>query len=394
VDVVFKGRADFGIASSDLLLRRAQGQPVVSLAAVFQHSPLAVMTLDHPGGGDLRQLAGKTLALETHAEEVIAYLARMGLDRKSYQVAPHAMDVEALIAGKVHAMTVYTTTEPFQLKEAGLGYQLFEPRSAGIDFYGDVLFTMEQTVKDHPEMVAAFRKASLEGWNWAFAHPEEAVRMAHKVGGGRMSLDHLRFEAAETRRLAVPDLVELGYQRAARWQQIGETYRQLGLLSEVPSMAGFLYEEHPSPQSSILPWALCGLLGTALLALASRQQAQARHLRKSLQQSQDRKEREERRQILLETTHLGLALHEHGRVLEANAAFANLCGRPLESLPGMEWSLLVAPEDLHRFLPHLLTGQGAPLTVHLLVPEAPMRAVEVCAVSAPRGLRLVEMRAI
>lgn len=392
VDVVFKGRADFGIASSDLLLRRAQGQPVVSLAAIFQHSPLAVMTLDRPGSGDLRHLKGQTLALEPHADEIIAFLARMGLDPKSYHVTPHSMEVDALLAGKVQAMSVYTTTEPFLLKQAGVGYQLFEPRNAGIDFYGDVLFTLEQTVKDHPEMVAAFRKASLEGWAWAFAHPEEAVRLTHKICEGRMSLDHLRFEAEETRRLAVPDLVDLGYQRPERWQHIGETYRQLGLLAEIPPLADFLYEGHPPPPSSPLPWGLCALLGMALVALAWRQHALSRSFRAASQHQQDRKEREERRQALLDTTHLGLVLHEHGRLLEANAAFASLCGRPLESLHGMEWSLLVAPEDLHRFLPHLLAGQDAPLTIHLQLPEGRLKAVEVRAITGPRGLRLAEVR--
>ena len=41
---VIKGDADFGIAMSDLILHKANGQPVVALAAIFQHSPLILLT--------------------------------------------------------------------------------------------------------------------------------------------------------------------------------------------------------------------------------------------------------------------------------------------------------------------------------------------------------------
>lgn len=39
VQRVLQGQADFGVATSDLLLLRSAGQPVVALAAIFQHSP-------------------------------------------------------------------------------------------------------------------------------------------------------------------------------------------------------------------------------------------------------------------------------------------------------------------------------------------------------------------
>ena len=42
VDTVLKGGADFGVASSELVLRYAKGDPVVVLASIFQHSPLAL----------------------------------------------------------------------------------------------------------------------------------------------------------------------------------------------------------------------------------------------------------------------------------------------------------------------------------------------------------------
>src|SRR5436305_1651390 len=42
VEIVLKGGADFGVASSELVLRYARGDPVVVLASIFQHSPLTL----------------------------------------------------------------------------------------------------------------------------------------------------------------------------------------------------------------------------------------------------------------------------------------------------------------------------------------------------------------
>lgn len=44
IDEVLAGRAQFGTSHSDVLLHRLKGQPLVALAAIFQHSPLTLVT--------------------------------------------------------------------------------------------------------------------------------------------------------------------------------------------------------------------------------------------------------------------------------------------------------------------------------------------------------------
>ena len=70
-------------------------------------------------------------------------------------------------------MSAYVTHETYYFDRAGLSYQTYTPRLGGIDFYGDNLFTSELELKRYPERVRAFRKASLRGWQYAMAHPEE-----------------------------------------------------------------------------------------------------------------------------------------------------------------------------------------------------------------------------
>ena len=93
------------------------------------------------------------------------------------------------------AVSAYSINEPYYLDQAGLQYQTFTPRSAGIDFYGDNLFTREALLNDSPEMVRAFRTASLRGWQYAMAHPEEIIQWLVNTYPGRHPADFHRHEA-------------------------------------------------------------------------------------------------------------------------------------------------------------------------------------------------------
>lgn len=58
-------------------------------------------------------------------------------------------------------MSAYLSNEVFLLQQTQLAHQIYTPRSAGIDFYGDNLFTSERLLRERPEEAAAFLAASL-----------------------------------------------------------------------------------------------------------------------------------------------------------------------------------------------------------------------------------------
>ena len=78
IDEVVGERAQFGIGTTDLLLYRHEGKPVVALAAIFQHSPIALMTLEN-AGKPLTTLKDKKVMVEPHSAEITAFLSREGL---------------------------------------------------------------------------------------------------------------------------------------------------------------------------------------------------------------------------------------------------------------------------------------------------------------------------
>ena len=241
INEVTTGRAQFGIRGSDLLLARAAGRPVVVLAAMLQHSPLVLLTLDRPDIRTPADLANKRLMLEPGSNELLTYLHHYTQTRQ-WNTLPYEQGVQALLTGKVDAISAYSSTEPFYLQQRGIPYRVFSPRAMGFDFYGDNLFTSEHELVTRQERVHAFLQASLKGWRYAMDHPEEMIDLImvqYPSGAGR---ERLAFEARETRALMQPDLIEPGYMQQERWQQIARTYLDAGMLKAMPSLASFIYD--------------------------------------------------------------------------------------------------------------------------------------------------------
>ncbi len=239
VDVVSRGDAEFGVHGSDLVVERARGRPVRALAAIFQHSPMVLLARRDRGIDSLHDLANRRLLLGPDAAELAAYLKSEGVP---YQLlrTQQSFDLKALLGGDVDAMPAYSTDQVFLLEQAGMAFSQFSPRAAGIDFYGDVLFTSDRELERHPERVRRFVEASLRGWYYALSHREELARHIYNQYSQRHSMEHLLFEAEETRRLMTPELVEIGHMHGGRWRHIADTFAELGMMPANYPLEDFL----------------------------------------------------------------------------------------------------------------------------------------------------------
>jgi diguanylate cyclase (GGDEF)-like protein/PAS domain S-box-containing protein len=365
-DVVLRGDAEFGIGASDLALLRTRGKPVVALAAIYQHSPLVLLALKRSGIEHVHDLAGKPVSIESHAAELLAYLNQEDLPPERIRRIPHDFGVGPLINGRVAAISAYSTDEPFLLREAGLDYVTLNPRAGGIDFYGDTLYTTEEQIRRHPQRVRAFLDASLRGWKYALANPEQMIVLIRSKISRRHSREHLRFEAEQMQRLIMPDVVEIGYMNPGRWEYILETYSQLGMASSNASMQGFLYERHPRPD---LRW-LYVTLGGALALLVAISLLAARFYRMHRQVRREVAEREQEEQHLrtLEKRYRVLAEHgpfpivithlSDGRIRYINPMAARVFDLTREQALGLSVATFYPrPEDQSRFV-RALQEQG------------------------------------
>lgn len=265
--VVLDGGAEFGVGTPEILLLRAEGKPLVVLGVIFQHSPYIFLELEDSGISNISDLTGKRVMIEPQAAELYAYLAHEKVPVESLTILPHSFTVEDLVTKKADAMSAYITDEPFALHKAGIEYSAFNPRSGGVDFYGDCFFTTEYQVREFPERTRAFYQATLKGWNYALEHPEEIIEIILSKYSKRKSREALQFEAASMRDLIHPEIIPIGYMYEGRWRHILETYEELGMIKEPISLKRFLYDPNPKPDHTWMLWVGGILLGGAIIVL-------------------------------------------------------------------------------------------------------------------------------
>lgn len=130
IEDVIAGRADFGVGTSGALIARARGQPVVVLAAVFQHSPAILLVPRRAGITSVFALQDRLLMDTPGSEDIAAMLKLAGVDYAKMPRVKHNGDPSDLVSGTADAMVAYSTNEPFVLDQLGVPYLAFSPRAS------------------------------------------------------------------------------------------------------------------------------------------------------------------------------------------------------------------------------------------------------------------------
>lgn len=241
---VLAGKADFGVSNSSLVIDYLNGKPVLLLGPIFQHSPSILLMrgrverpVDLAGAGPVALMGGD------QDVELKAMFLNEGIPLEKMQFVPDDRHLDDLIEGRVAALYAYLSNEPFTLEQKGIPYSVLRPQTYGMDFYGDALFTRQSLEEARPGVVAAFREASIRGWGYALAHPDEIIELIlERYNTQNKSRAHLLFEARTLNNLINPDVIQIGHSNPGRWQHIAETYERFGVVKSARKLDGFFYE--------------------------------------------------------------------------------------------------------------------------------------------------------
>jgi len=243
IDAVLNGDAQFAIADTMLILERLQGSPVVTLAAVFQHSPLVLLSLNESGINSPLDLKGKRIMF-TDDVALLATLAKFDIELTDIKRTPHNFRDDALLTFDVDAMSAYITSQPYFYKTKNREINVIAPADYGIDLYGDILFTSEDYIRNNPEQTLAFRRASLKGWRYALENSEEVIEWIKEKYHSKESHDFLRYEAQIIRQMVMAESVPLGNVNYERLKSIAEIYLQMELVPGPINLTGLHYSEY------------------------------------------------------------------------------------------------------------------------------------------------------
>ncbi|MBL0708011.1 MAG: diguanylate cyclase [Sulfurimonas sp.] len=246
VDKVLGSEATYGTGRSSLVKYKSDGGDINILSAIFQSSPLVLLTLPSSNITKLEDFKNKTVMIapdDSTEVSVMAMLSSVGLYKSDINFVKYTFSMDDLVKRQVDGTSAYVSTQPFELNSMGIKPITFDPKNYGFDFYNDILFTSTKETIEHPNRVARFQKASLRGWRYAFEHIEEAVELIlKKYNTQSKSRKELIFEAKTLKKLAYYKTDMLGKIDKHKVKKIYDIYNVMGFVKNPIDIDEFIFD--------------------------------------------------------------------------------------------------------------------------------------------------------
>lgn len=187
VQVVAAGSDTFGLAdSSSLMLMAAKGADVKAVMSLLNTSIFGVISLEETGIKTAKDLEGKKLAITagdalTQLFPAVAKYNKLDMSKISLVQVDPAGKVVALLDKRVDALLGGLDDQYFLVKAKGAKPAGLSFADNGANTVGMVILTQEKTIKDKPDLVRRFVKATIRSWEAAKKDPDAAVAAAQKV---------------------------------------------------------------------------------------------------------------------------------------------------------------------------------------------------------------------
>ncbi len=196
------GQADCVMGSSDLQMiqTRESGVPVVTVAAYFQKDPQVLIA--HEDVKSFEEMKGKTILIGSGARQGYWPWLKAKYGLTDEQTRPYTFNVQPFVADKNMVQQGYVTSEPYAIQKAGVKANTFLFGDFGFPAYATTVSCMDKTVKDRKAAVAAFVKASSEGWKSYLADPAPGNALIKKDNPA-MTDDQLAYSVAKLKETGI-----------------------------------------------------------------------------------------------------------------------------------------------------------------------------------------------
>lgn len=245
--IVASGQAEFGMGQADeILLARQNGIPLVAVAATFQKNPQGIMI--HKGKyKDLSELNGHKVYIASGASYWEYLKKAYKLDK--VEELKYTGSLANFVADPESATQIYVTSEPFTMEQEGVDVDYFLNYDLGYKQYGNVLYTTEDYLKNHPDIVKAYVEASVKGWNYYKDNVEEINKVMQEKNPD-LKLEAMAFGAKAQEPLVYGGDAEthgVGYMSKEIWEGLQKQLVDIGLLKTAePIEAAFTNEFLPA----------------------------------------------------------------------------------------------------------------------------------------------------
>jgi NitT/TauT family transport system substrate-binding protein len=168
------------------LAAREKGVKLVNIAQPFKRSGMELTCRKETGITKPADFKGKTLGVWFFGNEYpfLSWMSKLGIPTQGgadgVTVIKQGFNVDPLIQKQADCISTMTYNEYWQVIDAGIPAEdlvVFKYEDQGVATLEDGLYVLEDSLKDPAfvDKMARFVKASMKGWDYARANPDEAA---------------------------------------------------------------------------------------------------------------------------------------------------------------------------------------------------------------------------
>jgi NitT/TauT family transport system substrate-binding protein len=234
MQLMMAGQADMHMGYDFQVLKSIEGGLTpVTVATSFQHDLQGLMT--HEDVKSLGDLKGKTILVATAGRSSWWPWMKQRYGYAEEQTRPYTFNLQPFFGDKNLAQQAYMSSEPFQAEKAGVKANFYLFARDGFPPYGTTIVATQKIVKEKPDVVQRFVRASMEGWKSYLADPAAANELIKK-DNPNMKDDQLAYALAKLKEqnlITGGDAAKMGIgvMTDERWKKTHEYMVSAGLLA-------------------------------------------------------------------------------------------------------------------------------------------------------------------
>ena len=221
------GQTDFIMGTGMRTLNaQAQGVPIVTVFASFQKDPVTLVTHVGVGHDKVADLKGKAIRLPAIARTNYWPWLRARYGFTDDQIRPFEPSYAPLGTDKMLSQQGFATNDAWNARKVQLNLQSLILADAGWANYSTTIDTTERNIRERPDMVRNFVRATMEGWRSYMRDPARA-HAAIKLANPQMEIELMEHSHRELRRLGIVESGDaangrIGIMTDVRWKSFAE----------------------------------------------------------------------------------------------------------------------------------------------------------------------------
>ncbi|MBI4794636.1 MAG: ABC transporter substrate-binding protein [Deltaproteobacteria bacterium] len=246
-ELLHSGRADFGtMFLTTAIVKRAKGYQFVNIGQIVQRSALMLVAKKSSGIKNPADINGKKVALwgEEFQIQPRAFFQQHHLN---VRILHQGTTMNLFLRGGVEVASAMWYNEYYRIIQAGIDPEeltTFLLSDYGLKFPEDGIYCLESTYKKDPGKCVNFVQASLEGWKYAFAHPDEALDIVMKY----VNAAHLPTNRVQQKWMLerMQDIIQppgtavpMGCLQEETYNQVARELKNYGLIENIPDFRQF-----------------------------------------------------------------------------------------------------------------------------------------------------------